>query len=176
MGIWTPICFKGNPHSYWKGVKRGNPDSSDIWFLNVICNQTWESLNIPRNPKILPCTKCHISVINNNYFHNSTSTYFILSDAANSKREWQFVKPNTQAQSIRILISKNPNWALIFRNLWKSDYFIPSTIATSNEWFPNQFLHPNKRNPQSSFSSNSYKNIYFVFINHILVFFFFKSL
>ena len=110
----------------------GNPDFPSIWFPNVICNQTWGSLNIPRNPKTLSRTKRHISVINNNYFHNSTSTYFILSDTANSKREWQFVKPNTQAQSIRILISKNPNWALIFRNPWKSDYFTPSTIATSN--------------------------------------------
>ena len=28
----------------------------------MICNQIWESLNIPKNSKILTCTKCHISV------------------------------------------------------------------------------------------------------------------
>ena len=28
----------------------------------MICNQTWKSLNIPKNSKILTRTKCHISV------------------------------------------------------------------------------------------------------------------
>lgn len=98
----------------------------------------------------------------------------------NSKRECQFVKPNTRAQSIRLLISKNSNWALdlseslkiwLFRSFHNSHIQHNGTkFHTSNEWFPNQFLHPNKRDPGSSFSSNSYKNIYFVFINHIYFF------
>jgi len=31
-------------------------------FPSVIRNQTWESLNIHENPKILPRIKCHITV------------------------------------------------------------------------------------------------------------------
>ena len=50
LRIWINTYYKGNPHSYRKGVK-GDSDIPNIWFPSVICNQTWESLNIPRLPK-----------------------------------------------------------------------------------------------------------------------------
>ena len=53
-------------------AKMGNPDSPDIWFPSVICNQIWESLNILKNPKTLPHTKCHIK--EKKHTHTQTNT------------------------------------------------------------------------------------------------------
>ena len=51
-------------HILTERVLKGNLNSPSIWFPGVICNQTWESLNIPGNSKTLPCTKRQINVSN----------------------------------------------------------------------------------------------------------------
>ena len=55
----TYSILKGIHIPIEKGVE-GKSRFPDIWFLSMICNQTWESLNILRNPKTLPHNKRHI--------------------------------------------------------------------------------------------------------------------
>ena len=59
----TYSILKGIHIPIEKGVE-GKSRFPDIWFPSMICNQTWESLNILENPKILPCIKRHINVSN----------------------------------------------------------------------------------------------------------------
>ena len=48
----------------------------------MICNQIWEFLNIPENPKTLPRTKCHIKVFCTYYYSFQVHYSFLLYFAA----------------------------------------------------------------------------------------------
>ena len=70
-------------------------------------------------------------------------------------REWQFVRPHARAQSNRVQFSNNSNWALDVSSSSKIWLFHSNhnshikhngmKFQISDEWFPNEFLDPNKR-------------------------------
>ena len=141
----------------------------------MICNQTWEFLNIPGNLKTLPCTKRHIKEgIQNDHIIDTISWWLQIAILLFMINRWT-IKLWINNLTIQILSLNYNNTYTVLSKYW--NIFLPSfSLFNQNQNFkdnsnsikPNTYIHMNVKN-----SKNENNNLQKLLPNTVTIYFYF---